>query len=212
MQRARHTSAAEYLDRTASAVQHQFEGMKRYLGVLHQVRIPVYVDGEGYGEELDRAFAIWQRENAPAIEAASQATREFMAESFALDTLAGAVLQVADKAFELYGQGTSVPAQLQSEVPGGVAKYFVGRQVRGVPLGAAVYAGRNQHAHFEEAPRKATAAILRVMATHAHPGIVDPALDPVNPGLLSMAHNFVYLLGWEGYEQYERDMRQALGI
>lgn len=210
--RARHTSPADYLQRTESAVRHLFDGMQRYAGILARARPPIFVHGGGYGEHFDRAFAAWQSTNAQAIQAALQAERDYLEESFALDTLAGAVLQIAEKAFELYGTGTAVPMVLSGSVRPELARYFAGKEVRGVPMGAAIYAGRNQHAHYEEAPRKATAAILNVMATHGHPGIVDPALDPHNHGLFSMARNIVYLVGWENYAAYERDMRQALAV
>lgn len=186
--------------------------MQRYSEVLARARPPIFVHGGGYGADFDRAFEAWQAANAQAIQAALQAEREYLEESFALDTLAGAVLQIAEKAFELYGPGTAVPPALSAAVRPELARYFVGKDVRGVPMGAAIYAGRNQHAHYEEAPHKATAAILNVMATHGHPGVVDPALDPQNHGLFSMARNLVYLLGWEDYAAYERDMRQALGV
>lgn len=193
-------------------MQHLFDGMRRYSEVFARVRPPVFVHDCADGPNLDRAFNAWQTTNAKAINAALQAEREYIAETFALDTLAGAVLQIAEKAFELYGKGTVVPTILAGVVGVRFAKYFSGKEVRGVPLGAAIYAGRNQHVHYEQSPRPATEAILNIMARHGHPEIVDPALDPHNHGLYSMANNIVYLVGWDDYSSYVRDMRQALAV
>lgn len=140
-----------------------------------------------------------------------------MAEAFALDTLCGAVLHVAEKALEIYGRGTEVPEHLSHAVWPNLAKYCVGRTVRRVPFGLVVYAARNQHAHFNHNSLKApNVAVFEALATaHGYGGneerIVDPAFDLANPGLVSYASNVTALVRWRDYDSYLEDMNAMLG-
>ena len=128
-------TAAEYLSRTASAVRHQFAGIEQYLAILREVTRPVFVTSAPSGPEQDAEFERWLASNASQLAAARDAEKRFMAEAFALDTLCGAVLHVAEKALEIYARGTEVPAHLSYAVGPKLAKYCVGRTVRTVPLG-----------------------------------------------------------------------------
>lgn len=142
--------------------------------------------------------------------------REFIAESFALDTLCGSILQVAGKAIELYGSSTEIPLGLPNTLKVHHAKFCVGRSVRTIPLGLVIYAARNQHTHFnDEAMREPSASIFQLLATaHGYGGeqqIIDPAFDLNNQSLLSFASNITSLIGWRSYEKYATDMGSMLG-
>lgn len=208
-------SAADYLLRTESAVRLLFSGIDSYLSVLRKATGVTFVTGEPYGPKQDAEFAAWQIENAERLAAARAAEREFIAESFALDTLCGSILQVADKALELYGSNRAIPPGLPDSLKSHHAKFCVGRTVRTVPLGLVVYAARNQHTHFdEEALREPSASVFHLLATaHGYGGgqqIIDPAFDLNNQSLLSFASNVTSLIGWRSYEQYATDMRTML--
>jgi hypothetical protein len=210
-------TAAEYIDRTETAMQHLFAGVDSYIAILRATTGLVFVTSTGVGPEHDAEFAAWQVENTERLEAARAAEREFVAESFALDTLCGAILQVAEKALEIYSSNTTVPPGLPSNVKAVHAKYCVGRSIRTVPLGLIVYAARNQHAHFNEGDlREPSASVFRLLATaHGYGGereIVDPAFDITNPRLHSLAGNVTSLIGWRSYRTYVSDMRQMLEI
>jgi hypothetical protein len=177
----------------------------------------MFITSEPRGPKQDAEFDAWQKTNAAQIEAARAAEQSFLAEAFALDTMCGAVLQVADKALEIYGNNTEVPSDLPDMIKGKHAKYCVGRRVRTVPLGLVIYAARNQHTHFnDEMLREPSASIFRLLATaHGYGGdqeIVDPAFDLNNPRLLSLASNVTSLMGWRSYQNYAADMRELLGI
>lgn len=208
-------SAAEYLIRTESAVRILFSGIDSYLSILRRVTGITFVTSEPYGPKQDAEFAAWQSENAERLAVARVAEREFMAESFALDTLCGSVLQVAHKALELYGSNNALPPDLPPTVKTQHAKFCVGRAVRTVPLGLIIYAARNQHTHFnDEALREPSSSVFRLLATaHGYGNgqvIVDPAFDLNNQGPLSFASNVTSLIGWRSYEQYASDMRSML--
>ncbi|ENO81099.1 hypothetical protein B447_09403 [Thauera sp. 27] len=208
-------SAAEYLLRTESAVRILFSGIDSYLSILRKVTGITFVTSEPYGPKQDVEFAVWQTENADRLATARAAEQEFMAESFALDTLCGSVLQVAEKALELYGSNDEVPSGLPPTVKTQHAKFCIGRVVRTVPLGLIIYAARNQHAHFnDDALREPSSSVFRLLATaHGYSKgevIIDPAFDLSNQGLLSFASNVTSLIGWRSYEQYASDMHAML--
>ena len=208
-------SAAEYLDRTESAVQRLFEGIDAYLSVLRKATGVTFITSVPHGPAQDAAFAAWQAANVEQLAAARTAERNFMAEAFALDTLCGAVLQVAGKALEMYGQNTIVPQDLSSFIKAKYAKFCVGRSVRTVPLGLVIYAARNQHTHFDDKDlREPSASIFNLLATaHGYGGnelVVESAFDMDNPRLLSLASNVTSLMGWRSYANYAKDMRALL--
>lgn len=157
-------AAADYLQRTSSAVQHLFAGIESYIALLRPTTNLTFVSGEPHASEREAQFQRWRDANAVAIEHARKAQTQFVAESFALSTLCGAVLQVTEKALELYSTNTTIPSDLptgiSTELKPNRAKYCVGRRVRGIPLGLIVYAGRNQHAHHEELPREPSLSVF----------------------------------------------------
>ncbi|MFP9230882.1 hypothetical protein A0E43_19250 [Pectobacterium cacticida] len=209
-------SASDYLLRTESAVRLLFSGVDSYLIVLRKATGVTFVTGEPYGPKHDAEFAAWQIANAARLAVARAAERKFIAESFALDTLCGAILQVAGKAIELYGSNTKIPPGLPNTLKAPHAKFCVGRSVRTIPLGLVIYAARNQHIHFnDEALREPSASVFQLLATaHGHRGkqqIIDPAFDLNNQSLLSFASNITSLIDWRSYEKFASDMRQMLG-
>ena len=206
-------SAEDYLRKTESAVRLLFTGIDSYLQVLRQATGVVFVSGELDDSKREADFAAWLIENEQRLAAARVAERDFIAESFALDTLCGSILQVAGKALEVYGTNNVIPTGLPTTVKSHFAKFCVGRPIRTVPLGLVIYAARNQHTHFnDDGLREPSSSVFNLLAT-AHrfgPGIVDPAFDLKNDRLLSYASNISSLLDWRSYEQYIADMRSML--
>jgi hypothetical protein len=141
--------------------------------------------------------------------------RAFFAETFALSTLCGAVLQVAAKAIEVYSANTAIPGSVAHIVKTGnktARPFCIGRQINGVPMGLIVFAGRNQHTHYNEAKlHPVNVAVFREISlfetTSTGHELRDPAFDLRNPKLVSFAANVTALLGWRSYDQYIADMR-----
>lgn len=212
-------SAAEYLDRTASAVRKLFEGIDSYLSVLKQAVPPVFVSSNGNRAQADAEFDVWRNRHDAEIRAALQAQRDYFAQSFALATLCGSVLQVAAKGVENFSKNATVPAEWSALIKPEhkAARYCIGEPVRGVPLGLVLLAGRNQHMHFGDEPlREPNVAIFERLATY-YPAkedrdYRDPAFDLTNKILTSFAHNITALIGWRSYEAYEGDMRELLHV
>ena len=145
--------------------------------------------------------------------------REFVAESFAQTVLCGAVLQVAAKAIEMYSVNAIIPPEWQAVASKDkkVVKFCYGRPVRGIPLGLIIYAGRNQHTHFEDKKlREPNKTVFERLATRnsnaAEAQYCDPAFDLANDRLISFTSNIMSLFEWNTYEAYNQDIRPMLGL
>lgn len=205
-------SGTEYLERTASAVKKLFEGVESYTAGLERAVPPVFVSSGSDRAQADAEFETWRRRHDAEIKAAFQAQRDYFAETIALATLCGSVLQVAAKALEQYSTAVAVPGDWAQVIKGKHARYCVGRQVYGVPIGLVILAGRNQHMHFGEEPlREPNVTIFERLATFhtraSDPAYRDPAFDLDNKALVSFAHNITALLGWRSFDAYGRDLR-----
>ncbi|OLO09681.1 hypothetical protein BTW08_00925 [Salinicola sp. MH3R3-1] len=205
----------DYLDRTESAVRLLFDGIKDYISILRTSAGVTFVTSEPYGPKQDAEYAAWKAKNAKRLLAAREAEQRYLAESFALDTLSGSVLQVAAKAIEIYGKSHPIPETFKGIVKPKLSKFCDGRDVRTVPLGLIIYAARNQHTHFNEGKlREPSAAVFKRLATeHGYGGqqqIFDPAFDIDNPRLVSLATNVTGLIEWRAYESYLGDMHALL--
>jgi hypothetical protein len=208
-------AAASYLQQTQSAVQKLFEGILSYTAILKAIHGTTFVSGELDPTKFQAEYDAWAQNNAAKLAASLAAQRQYSEQAFAMATLCGAVLQVAAKAIECYSGNEIVPRSVQAIV-GNSAKaipFCIGREVRGVPIGLVIYAGRNQHMHHNEASLSAVnqAVFDRLAVLPQHPHIKDPALDLANTLLESHASNITYVLGWRSYEAYAADLRSLLG-
>jgi hypothetical protein len=210
-------TATEYLTKTESAVRHLFRGIDSYLKPLRLTDIPVFVTSEPFGAAQQAEYSTWEVENAGRLAARKQVEEEFIADAFALDILTGAILQVAEKALDLYCKEVAIPPEWSSTVKPSMAKYCRGRLVRTVPLGLVIYAARNQHVHFDDRPLREPSAVVfeRLATAHGYPSsesFRDPAFDLSNSSLTSFASNITGLVKWRTYDQYVNDMRALLEI
>jgi hypothetical protein len=99
------------------------------------------------------------------------------------------------------------------------SKFVAGREVRGVPVGLVVLAGRNQSAHVaegSEALREPNLVIFERLArtygryADGDAPKPDPAFDVTNPDVINYAANIVSLIEWKSISAYEADMRAIL--
>ena len=204
-------SFAEYAAKTESAVRLLFDGIASYSRLIPDYKPAIFVSSEIDESDFEVAYSDWRLKNASALAATTEAERKYLAESFALDTLCGAVFQVADKAIEVYSDSTQVPSEWTNSISPNTAKYCRGRLVRTVPLGLVIYAARNKHAHYNEGSlRPLSSAVFERLATeHEYPKSevrCDPAFDLTNPKIETCAHNVMTLIGWATYEIYASDL------
>lgn len=212
-------SPAEYLSRTESATRTLLDGIEAYIAPLKHAPLSVF-GGSFSDEKIARvAFDHWSAEKDEQIQLSLKSQREFLAESFALATLCGCLLQIAAKGIEWFSNNTDIPFDFGSVIkPSSPAVPFcIGRCVRGVPVGLVIYAGRNQFAHFNERElREPNVTIFeRLAVNHGETmegDFKDPAFDLQNGQLVNFAGNITRLLGWRNHDAYATDMRQVLGV
>jgi hypothetical protein len=203
-----------YSSSTESAVRKLFEGIASYTEVLKSIQGTTFVSGQLDREKFNVEYQAWANKHKRRLEKSFAAQREFTAQSFAMATLCGSVLQVAAKAIECYSPNKSIPAHLKlivgdskSAIP-----FCIGREVRGLPIGLIIYAGRNQHTHFNEKRfAKVNEAVFDQLATVPGYSARDPALNLQNSLLSSYACNITFVLGWRTYASYKKDMQALLG-
>ncbi len=213
-------NADEYLNKTRSAVAKLFEAIDTYLAILRE-HSTTFVTSYTNEEDWQKQYAAWHLANESKIQAAQDAQKQYLGESFAQATLCGAVLQIAAKAIECYSTNTKIPKDWENLIkPESKAVPFcAGRLIRGIPLGLVIYAARNQHTHFEDQDlREPNAAVfLRLAANHDYvmgntASVIDPAFYLSTKSINSFASNVTSLIGWRSVETYESDMRQLLEI
>jgi hypothetical protein len=205
----------DYLARTESAVRHLFNGVNEYMQILKSMQSAVFIGSYTSEEEYRQALEQWNIEKDEEIQHSLAAQRDFLAEKHALATLCGAVLQVAAMAIRLFSTNKEVPPAFSSVLtPNTIpAKFCIGREIRGVPLGLVIYAGRNQYNHVEDSKLKEPNRFIFEQLTNAYgDGIRDPAFDLNNDLIWIYSSNIMSIIGWRDYDAYARDMRNLLNI
>lgn len=199
-----------YIIATRTGVAKLFDGIESYREQLREgIAGSTFVTGTTENEATALAYDVWTQANLNALDRSEAAQLQFHEQRFAHAVLCGAVLEVACKAIELFSDNTEVPPEVSQLV--GQARwrrFAIGRPVKGVPSGLAIYAGRNQHVHFnEEQLRRVNREIFDAMARHGmQEGFKDPGMDLDRYRGESIAANVIYLLGWFDLNAYEGDM------
>lgn len=203
-----------YILRTETAVRKIIEGVEAYANLLHPVCDLTFMCGEQDAVKKQALHEEWAIKNKETLESSFSAQREYWQQAFAMATLCGAILQIAAKAIECYSNNQHLSTSLKSIV--GHSKtalpFCIGREVKGIPIGLIIFAGRNQHTHFNEANLAAvnTAVFTALAKSSNFSHSQDPAFDLKNPLIESFASNVTGLLGWRSYEKYVSDLRSLL--
>ncbi|NOS78980.1 MAG: hypothetical protein HOP35_13640 [Nitrospira sp.] len=212
-------SANEYLCRTESATRKLFDSIDTYVSALAKAPPPIF--SESIANDADHRVALerWFTEHEEQVRLSLKAQHDFSAESFALATLCGCVLQIAATGIQWFSHNRAVPADFGSVIkPSSKAVPFcVGRRVRMVPIGLIIYAGRNQFAHLDEnSLREPNLTVFERLATkHGYstdPAVRDPAFDLRNEYLINFSSNVTALIDWRSYDQYAKDMSAIIGV
>jgi hypothetical protein len=206
-------TAIDYLDKTESAMRKLFEGIDSYMTPLRRSSSVCFVSSTVDDEDRRVEQETWLSVNKGAIAESFQTQREFVAESFAQAALCGAVLQIAAKAIEMYSVVKEAPPEWASVIgdKNKAVHFCYGRPIRGVPLGLVIYAGRNQHTHFQDKKlHEPNNTVFERLSSRNDDGrdltYHDPAYDLLNNSNISFANNIMCLLGWDNYETYRADI------
>lgn len=125
-------------------------------------------------------------------------------------------MQAAHLAIRLYSRNKSAPKNCRQFVGANpkkeVARFCIGDERLGVPIGLIVYAGRNHNSHWEEKPAKITKRVFASLSDGvANDPLCDLAFDLGNPTISLYADAILYIaLGWHSYDVYLEGMRRLL--
>jgi hypothetical protein len=208
------TDPEKYLKKTESAVVKLFEGIDSYL------KIPKVIIYTGDAEDKD-AWQYWLNKNRASIQSSLKSQKEFFAESFALATMCGSLLQIAAMGIQLFSENKNIleelPANIGSLITPKNVKFCIGRVVSKLPIGLIIYAGRNQYNHMDldaSAFNKLNKAIFNHLAENYDDDtkefFKDLAFDLENRLLINFSSNITALLGWRNYESYYSDMKSLI--
>ena len=210
------TDPEEYLKKTESAVVKLFEGIDSYLKIP---KVTIYM---GDAENKD-TWEYWKNKNSVSIQSSLKSQKEFFAESFALATMCGSLLQISAMGIQLFSKNINISKKLPENVLKPLmkskskqpVKFCTGRLVSQLPIGLIIYAGRNQYNHMDEDElRGLNKAIFNQIAEKYDDDtkefFKDPAFDLENKLLINFSSNITALLGWRNYASYYSDMKSLI--
>jgi hypothetical protein len=203
-----------YLEKTKSAMTHLFNGINKYNFLLKKAISPVFLSGKSDANDLQKDYLNWQEQNKIQIQKALSMKRAYLAEYFSLSTIAGAIIQIADKAIDLYSKENTSTAEWDHKEIKNYKKYIIGRKIRDIPIGLIIHASRNQHMHFnDKETREFTSVIFEKLTVIEKPIWGEPYRDiqfDLKKNNTSLAGNIIYLLNWNEYEDYLKDIQEML--
>jgi hypothetical protein len=217
-------SKEAYIEQTEDAVRRMFEVVFEYRELFKSSLSPVAVLRYSNEEDFDQEYAKWR--STPEVEKqfalAQSAKEELDGKLFSLHVIAGSILQIAYQAIAMYLDEQELEENYQNLLDGmkkvgtSAKKFFGGRDVRNVPLGLVVFAGRNQYNHLDAGSDLMilNRNIFRALSHYEKEefNFVNPAFDLQNDNLLSYSSNILSALEWDSFEQYQRDIKLLLNV
>jgi hypothetical protein len=217
-------SKEAYIEQTEDAVRRMFEVVFEYRELFKSSLSPVAVLRYSNEEDFDQEYAKWR--STPEVEKqfalAQSAKEELDGKLFSLHVIAGSILQIAYQAIAMYLDEQELEENYQNLLDGmkkvgtSAKKFFGGRDVRNVPLGLVVFAGRNQYNHLDAGSDLMilNRNIFRALSHYEKEefNFVNPAFDLQNDNLLSYSSNILSALDWDSFEQYQRDIKLLLNV
>lgn len=221
----------EYLNQTRYALSNLFKIIDEFNATIRNKTPPVAIFSGNRGS-IDSLYKEWEED--PSIvkkrNAAHKLQSDFDAKKFSYEVACGAVLQIAYQAIVLYGTPTELDNNYLTLLIGvkrindKVKRFFNGREVRGVPLGLVIYAGRNQYNHLDESNKlnrlntniferlskenelKLTECQVEVFGSER---VIRPIFK-LNLQHTNYSSNIINALGWSSLRNYEDDLRQLI--
>jgi hypothetical protein len=210
-------SITTYLSKTKSAVQKLFDAINSYYAVLYYPPRPAFAVWGDDDNIRNTAYAKWREQNKELIEERLRYDNEFSAETFAMTTLCGSVLQFAYMGIKLFSNNSNIPSNFSTIIKhGSVAeKFCIGRSIDNVPVGLIIYAGRNQSHHYDERNyREPTQEVFKLLSNWYSPTFkkefIHDCFDLNNPRITNFAEHILDKLQWQVYSNYESEMLAIL--
>lgn len=213
----------KYISETEHAVRNFFDCIGHYTELIKMGVSPCTTFRYGTEEEFQSEYKEWMSrpEIRDAHEIAEMAREEYRAQFFSMHAVSGSILHIACKAVELFSTSTELDSKYSHLLSGcttnlkkKASKFCLGRDIRGIPLGLVILAGRNQYNHIEAGSDldPLNKNVFEALATTHDYGqdILNPAFDLDNEGLVSYSSNIRGVIGWNSYESYISDINDLL--
>lgn len=204
---------SNYIAGTKHAVCQLFDGLSYYKKLIEESMPPDLcgvLDFDDSHDEIAQVFAKYWEENSEFREKQVYANTmgdKYLAGIFAHATICGSILQVAHMAISKFSKYDGECLVLTNEYK----RFGIGRKVNNIPLGLVIYAGRNQYNHWDEDAKPKTKEIFDLISTKNYTQTYkDPCFDLECPKIKIYSHNILGLIGWQTYEDYEKDMIDML--
>lgn len=188
-----------YLAQSEQATRHIFDGIRDYLERYRQLHWPA------------------QARNQAELSIAIQDLEAWRVSEFALAVLCGAVLQIADAGIDACGHNQVIPVTCAPFATTETARYCVGREVHGLPLGAIVHFGRHWASRSTDDRTHGcstfTNAVFDRLLDIYYESSADPARQETDAyrGQPMRADSLVLTtIGWTSYDAYVADMQDML--
>ena len=198
-------SIKKFLKETEPAVKHMFAALDHYNG-LNPPR-KEYYKKNGCAQARKEVIKFMER-NITA-----------MGLDMAKATLCGAIVQVAYSAINQFSKNGEIPDSFDRfEFPkdNEKAKFYIGREVHGLPLGLLIFAAREQYSNWEQgSPSNPTAkGVFEHLRSARKSDIWQDLLYELDwPVKRPVAHYIIQKeLKWLSYDDYISDISQALSM
>ncbi len=204
-----------YLEKTRSGVGYLFDAIEGYRDILAVAKGAAFEGVFSSETEFRKARELWRKENAEEIRNSLTAQRQYIAEMFSISIISGSIIAIAEKCLELYSNNETLGKGLRFPLHPKKAKYCVGREINGIPLGLVLHAARNQHFHYESEKNHSPVpevfeALSRRTAISTNDTYQDPAFLIDNDTRGVMAANVLVLIGWRNAKDYFDEMSSIL--
>jgi hypothetical protein len=196
----------EYMNQTEFAAKQLFNSLDYYHKLLSDARPPVFstvgCTKEKFMQELDEWGKVTKKEH----DHFSATVEQYMGLKYSHATISGSILQLAHMAISKFSDYEGDCKCLTKKYK----KFCIGRKIRSVPLGAIIYAARNQYNHWDdEIFSDATKCIFNMIATCEE--ATDLSFDLDRRHLDIYSDKALGLLGWKTYTNYRNDMYRMFG-
>lgn len=206
-------AAKEYISQSRKAVEQLIDSINYYDKILNEGVIvsPFFAD-----HGTDEPYLNWLSENQDLINKAKEKLKSYVGSDFSREALSGALLQIVYQGIKLYQEPVKseiIPREIKEGLNNNIndiKKCWFGRIETDweFPIGAIVYATRNQFNHFEEAKlkNKFTSFVIERISNK------DSSIKHRLKEKKSVGYYVIQKLEWYDIYQFDKDFKELLGV
>lgn len=207
---------------------HQRMSPERYLGKVEPAMRHLFAAIEDYLERSRNTPSPLNARSQEEHRQAMAALEGLIEEEFSVSVLCGSVIVIADQIIDVCSTNVTIPTLCESFTEAESARFCIGRERHGLPLGAIIHAGRHQFTHWKD--EREWDVKRRAGFSKFTQGVFDHLLhvrynDPLMDLVYDLGNEFyrgsspirstsllLTELGWTGYNQYLTDMQDMFDL